>query len=169
MAFFPSISSPLEHQHIGTSQTVQWLGLHTPSVEGMGSIHGRGTRSRKPRIRTKTNKQKQLSLCTTTEPALWSPCSTTEVTAMGSPHTATTSSLYSRQLEKTPSSNKGSIQPKINEKKLAQVHIISAQDWRFLKDCVSRTPPPPLHDRQLTTFQGAGFTLDASGCQAFFH
>ena len=115
----------------------------------------------------KQTSKKQLSPCTTTEPELWSPCSTTEVTAMGSPHTQTTSSLYSRQLEKTPSSKKGSIQPKINEKKLAQVHIVSAQDWRFLKDRVSRTPP--LHDRQLTTFQGAGFTLDASGCQAFCH
>lgn len=54
--FFSSISSPLEHQHIGTSQTVQWLGLHTPSVGGTGSIHGQGTRSHKPCIRTKTNK-----------------------------------------------------------------------------------------------------------------
>ena len=28
----------------GTSLVVQWLGLHTPSVRGAGSIPGRGTK-----------------------------------------------------------------------------------------------------------------------------
>ena len=36
---------------IGTSLAVQWLRLHTPNVEGPGSIPSQGTRSHMPQLR----------------------------------------------------------------------------------------------------------------------
>ena len=35
---------------------VQWLRLHAPSAGGLGSIHGRGTRSHMPQLRVQTPK-----------------------------------------------------------------------------------------------------------------
>ena len=45
--------------HSGTSLVVQWLRLHTPNAEGLGSIPGLGTKT--------LHALGQLSLCTTNE------------------------------------------------------------------------------------------------------
>ena len=36
---------------MGTSLVVQWLRLHAPSAEGLGSITGQGTRSHTPQVK----------------------------------------------------------------------------------------------------------------------
>ena len=38
-------------QTSGTSLVVQWLRLPTPNAGGLGSVPGRGTRSRMPQLR----------------------------------------------------------------------------------------------------------------------
>ena len=46
-----TITGSSSKYYIGTSLLVQWLRLHTPNVEGPGSIPGQGTRSHMPQLR----------------------------------------------------------------------------------------------------------------------